>query len=254
MPDRPDQPRYAQIADDLGRQIDAGILGPGMPLPTQAELCAEFKVTRPTIGAVLRELERRGRIGTMKNRGSFVLPPTPTRVISGDRYELDLAAALAGATPDPTDPTLPRAKVSEVQADEQVARLFNIPVGTPLVCREWVSREGGRPVQITRTYLPLDLVPDRAAPLLGVGGSPMPYLVSVGVRPAEVTEVVASRAPTHDEESVLQPGTGQVFALTRRVLDADKRVVEVAREVVLSALGTELVYRVPLPKLPKPRR
>jgi GntR family transcriptional regulator len=245
-PSPPDQLIYARIADDLRARIDAGNLGGILPLPSDAALVQEYgvkfnggrPVSRNSVRQALAILRDEGRIYTVKGRGSYVTPPMPSRHISTDRYDKELAAVLAGQTPDPADPTLPTADVSTVDADADLARLFDVPPGTRLVRRDWVTRIGGVPAQLTTSYLPADLALDLDAPLLRVGGGVIAYLVSVGVKPPmPVREVSAFRPASPVEAETFPTGVGWVVAITRQIR-AGGRVVEVAREIVLPARNT----------------
>lgn len=62
----------ARVAEDLRSRLAAGDLPPGSRLPTETELSAEFKVSRPTVRAALRELETLGLVRTQHGVGTFV--------------------------------------------------------------------------------------------------------------------------------------------------------------------------------------
>ena len=51
-----------QVAALLGRRIVAGDLTPGTTLPTEAELCESFNVSRTTIREALKKLHGKGLI------------------------------------------------------------------------------------------------------------------------------------------------------------------------------------------------
>lgn len=64
------------LADDIVRRlkddIHAGRYPPGSRLPTEAELCAEFGVSRPTVRAAVKELDVLGLSQTRHGVGTFV--------------------------------------------------------------------------------------------------------------------------------------------------------------------------------------
>ena len=60
-------PRYLQIADALRR----GLRGEGERLPSEHQLCARFKVSRPTIRQALDVLVQEGRLYRHAGRGTF---------------------------------------------------------------------------------------------------------------------------------------------------------------------------------------
>lgn len=73
---------YEQVADQLRELIVCGDLGPAQRLPSEAELAAEFGVSRPTVREALRLLSADSLIRTAKgaNGGNFVTLPTVDHV------------------------------------------------------------------------------------------------------------------------------------------------------------------------------
>ncbi|HEY4373381.1 MAG TPA: GntR family transcriptional regulator [Burkholderiales bacterium] len=75
-------PQYTLLAQELLRGIDAGNYPLGSLLPTEAELCKRFAVSRITARAAVRELQNRGlvsrhpgigtRIESLQTRAEFV--------------------------------------------------------------------------------------------------------------------------------------------------------------------------------------
>ena len=76
MNDRPRIPRYLQIAEALRRDLR----GEGERIESEHQLCARFKVSRPTIRQALDVLVQEGRLYRHAGRGTFSTP-TP----GGDR-------------------------------------------------------------------------------------------------------------------------------------------------------------------------
>ena len=64
---RPGIPRYVQIAD----AIRSGLRGEGERIPSEHELCAKFKVSRPTVRQALDVLVHEGRLFRHAGRGTF---------------------------------------------------------------------------------------------------------------------------------------------------------------------------------------
>lgn len=85
----------AQVAEDLRSRLAAGDLPPGSRLPTETQLAAEFKVSRPTVRAALRELETLGLVRTQHGVGTFV---TDNPVIRAGLERMDSITASIRAT------------------------------------------------------------------------------------------------------------------------------------------------------------
>ena len=69
----------SRVSEDLRSRLAAGDPPPGSRLPTESELSAEFRVSRPTVRAALRELEALGLVRTQHGVGTFVTEPPAVR-------------------------------------------------------------------------------------------------------------------------------------------------------------------------------
>ncbi|MEV0445478.1 winged helix-turn-helix domain-containing protein [Streptomyces spectabilis] len=93
MPERPSDPNtphapYMRVLNALMDQIGTGEgkrFPPGAKLPSEAELCAEFKVARMTARRAVRVLRERGLVATEWGKGTFVVgSPVPESEHQGD--------------------------------------------------------------------------------------------------------------------------------------------------------------------------
>jgi len=77
------RPAYRQVADELRRQILAGLLSAGHRLPSEPELSQAFGVSRGTVREALRVLASQHLIETLRgvHGGSFVAAPDPARIV-----------------------------------------------------------------------------------------------------------------------------------------------------------------------------
>lgn len=60
------------ISASLKREIRDGVYPPGSRLPTEADLCERFGVSRPTVRAAVKELDVLGLVHTRHGVGTFV--------------------------------------------------------------------------------------------------------------------------------------------------------------------------------------
>ena len=67
---------YKQVAQSISSAITSGEFPPNTKLPTQAQLCAQFQVSRITIGTALDILESQGVLKKKAGMGTFVCPKT----------------------------------------------------------------------------------------------------------------------------------------------------------------------------------
>ncbi len=80
---RPVRKAFEQVADQLRQHIVLGTLAPGDRLPTEAELSAQFGVSRGTVREALRTLGSEGLISTSRggNGGSFAAVPKASHLV-----------------------------------------------------------------------------------------------------------------------------------------------------------------------------
>lgn len=65
-------PLYEQLKRVLSGMIDTGVLKVGDQLPTTAELCSRFGVSRITVTKALDDLARQGAVTRIQGKGTFV--------------------------------------------------------------------------------------------------------------------------------------------------------------------------------------
>ena len=72
------RPPFEQIADYYADQIANGALRPGDRIPSGAELCAEWKVSKATANKAIAKLKAEGLIVTTVGIGAKVAEPPTT--------------------------------------------------------------------------------------------------------------------------------------------------------------------------------
>lgn len=72
------EPSYRQIAADLRARIERGDLGAGDVVPSEAELTAQYGVSRGTTRQAFLELQAAGLIDAIQGKGRFVREPPPS--------------------------------------------------------------------------------------------------------------------------------------------------------------------------------
>lgn len=66
------EPLYVQLANQLAASISSGRLASGQQLPTEAELMADFGISRVTVRQAVQLLSRNGQVISRRGKGSFV--------------------------------------------------------------------------------------------------------------------------------------------------------------------------------------
>jgi DNA-binding GntR family transcriptional regulator len=68
-------PIYRQIAAEIQRRIDAGAYDDTMRIPSEADICDEFDVSRKTARAAVGVLVEQGLVIPVHGKGVFVKGP-----------------------------------------------------------------------------------------------------------------------------------------------------------------------------------
>lgn len=253
----PDRPLYRRIADDLRGRIQSGDLPPGMVLPAARELIEQYGTSKTTVERALTTLRTEGLIESAQGRDTRVRKRPTVRRISSERYKVDLGPQTADrpATSFTRDQNISWEEYrldrtyTWIEADERLAELFGVEVGTRVLDRRFVFYAKGVPSQMSRPCLLASDV--EGTPVDDPANEPWPggtiaQLRSIGIEVDDITESVTARMPTAEEAQTLRMGPGvPVLAITRRML-AGGRVVEVADPIVIPADGVILDYRIPL--------
>lgn len=164
--------KYERVAGQLRQQIDRGDYPPGARLPSQAQICKAFGVSRPTAIDALRVLRAEGRIRTEAGSGAFVLGPDERRAAAG----VDAGAGWARIGGDLLDvPERERGanlvQAGFMRAPSHVRAGLGLAPGAMAFLRRLVDGGGG-PAGLVSVWLPLGLADgtDLAGPeLLGEG-------------------------------------------------------------------------------------
>ncbi|MGW4030733.1 GntR family transcriptional regulator [Streptomyces sp. NPDC004838] len=233
------QPEYLRIAADLRRRISSGEFGPGDRLPTLPALCTEYRVSETTIRNALGLLRGEGLIETRARAGTLVRPRPPVHRLPADRYRSTPGAASTPYTRDQgigwSEYRLDK-RFEKIQADAELAALFECEPGERLLARHFVFFDTGLPTQMSTSYVRWTDV--AGTPVADPINEPWPggtraQMASLGITVTRITESFTAAMPTELEAATLQIGAGvPVIRYTRRHIADTGRVVEVAHPIV----------------------
>lgn len=230
-----DRPPYEQMAAEMRARIMAGDLLPGTQLPSTAHLVTEFGVSNTTVQKALAVLKAEGYLTSRQGKGVFVRDRQPFRVEIGAYFP-----------PTPGGYSYELLEVAEVPAPSAVAAAFNMEAGDRVLLRRRLLRHAGRPVEIERSYYPLEMAggTELAGSQRIPGGAPR-VLASLGYELQYLVDAVSSRMPTNEEIDLLALPEVPVIRQFRVAYTHEDRPVEVSILVKGSHLY-ELVYRLPV--------
>ena len=228
----------ASVSQEIRKAIEDGEYEPGDKLPSEAELCERFEVSRPTVRVGLQELAALGLIRTVRGVGSFVADVSPVR--SGLERLESITESIRGVGKVP-GMIYGRRTIRLVLPDE--AARMGVPAGTEaLELRRTVTADG-----VTVAYS-FDLIP---MSILGEGfdvstleGSMFEFLenrlgVRIAMALAEVHAVESDRigwGPEADRH--------RLFVLLDQVhLDAEDNPVMYSRSYFVEGAYSFVVIR-----------
>lgn len=147
-------PYYLQLKSILADKIERGDLRPDEKLPSEAEICDEFAVSRTVVRQALRDMEYEGLIFKKKGKGTYVARPkiveSFVQKLSG--FHEDMA----------TQQRRTRSLVLRlelVRATSRVAKLLRLRSGSKVVLLRRLRFVEEDPLQLVSSYLPRHLCP-----------------------------------------------------------------------------------------------
>lgn len=126
------EPLYYQIREKIRSQICGGVYPPNSMIPTEAELCQIYGVSRITVRRAIMDLVKEGRLTRSQGKGTFVSEAyglTTMNGVQGFSQELlglnmRPSARLINCKIRPADPALKRALA--LQDNEPVATISRL--------------------------------------------------------------------------------------------------------------------------------
>lgn len=212
------QPQYRQIERALRERISA--LWPGERVPSDAELCVEFGVSRMTARHAMQQLAEDGLIRREPGRGSFVArPPAHRRATRLMTFTQEMTRA--GRIP--SSRVLTRVIRPSSPAEAASLGITNLQ---PIVHLRRVRQADGEPIALESTVLLGATAEAVMAADLGVG-SLHETLVRAGFPPRRGTGTISAAAATAEDARYLAIRTGDPLLVERRIIvDSHGRRIE----------------------------
>jgi GntR family transcriptional regulator len=231
-------PRYFEIEQSL-RERAAG-LQPDSPLPSEAQLCEEFGVSRMTARAAVQRLVQDGLVYRIPGRGTFVAPSRANRT-AGHILSFSDEMRRKGRTPSSRVIEHRRRRAS---AEEQ----RRLGVSEVVVLRR-VRLADGKPLAVERAVFPAERV---GAALNGdlEHRSLFQTLVSAGLVPTTGTAALSAEAASAEDARLLRMRKGAPLLVERRLIhDQDGNPLEwTESRYVGSRYGIDVEFDVELPR------
>ncbi|HTW10209.1 MAG TPA: GntR family transcriptional regulator [Acidimicrobiales bacterium] len=212
---------YTQLKRILLKDLEANGIA-GKLLPTEAELCARYSVSRTVVRQALAELKNEGLVYKLRGKGTFVAgPKLGIRYIQGALGFYDYMTN-AGLTVQSRV-----LKLATERCGVNIAKLLEIRVGDEVVRLDRVRSVDGRPVQVVRAFMPARLFPGLVD--LDMTDKSLYQVLrdGYGVRPARGHRGLEAVALSREDAKHLGVGAGsaglRMYSITR---SADNVVFE----------------------------
>lgn len=145
-------PYYYQLRQILEAEIGSGRIDVGDRLPSEAELCNRYGVSRTVVRQTLSDLENESLIVRFKGRGSFVAGPKTSEHLVQSLTSLHEDVQARGQNLETRVLRLETEPVSPYVAD-----ILKLAPGAEIVLLERLRIVDGVPWQLTTAYLPFAL-------------------------------------------------------------------------------------------------
>jgi len=147
-------PYYHQLKLFLLGEIRSGRLKQEQKLPSEAEFCELYSVSRTVVRQTIKELQNEGYLTTEKGKGTFISRP---RIIEG------FVQSLSGFYEDMVKRgyrvTTHILKQELIPASHHVSQQLRIEEGTPVVVISRIRKLDDEPSVYVTTYMPQEICP-----------------------------------------------------------------------------------------------
>ncbi len=232
-------PRYYEIEQELRERADR--LEPDSPLPSEAQLCEEFGVSRMTARAAVQRLVQDGLVYRVPGRGTFVAAARANRTAG---HILSFSDEMRRKGRVPSSRVIERRQRRATEAEER-----RLGVRDVVVLRR-VRLADGKPLVLEQAVFPADRVSDTLEGDLE-HESLFETLVTAGLVPTSGTAALAAEAATAEDARLLRVRKGAPLLVERRLIhDQDGKPLEwTESRYIGSRYGIDVDFDVELPPL-----
>ena len=199
MPIEVPQPKYVVVVNAIQRRIEDGVYALGSLIPSEAQIQAEFNVSRPTAVRALNILQQDGWIDAEQGKGRFVR----SRTSIASRQAPGEASALLRREETPVFKLL---RAGPVLASDRVGGALEIDPGTPVIARQRLLTSEIGPIELGTAYVPVELA---AGTGMGEGAPIAEGLIRrieqvKGIEFDHAVQRISARLPTKAEATALE--------------------------------------------------
>jgi GntR family transcriptional regulator len=221
-------PRYQRVADELIRRIGAGKYPVGEYLPTEMELCRQYKISRHTVREALRQVRDAGLISRRRRVGTEVVARMPTASYRQPTNSIKDLLQYAEET------RLSVLQTKRVSCTTPLAELLECGEGDTWLRIDSLRAvpDDIRPICMTTAYVDAGL-PDIDKQLERLTGPISAMLERVyGIRIARIEQSIQAVRLTKRQAKLLRSDAGSpALRAIRRYYDARGRLIELSNAI-----------------------
>ena len=229
-------PLYFQLENLIKRCISSGLVKPGDTLPSEAELCRSFGISRSTVRQAIGELEEEGLVIRHQGKGTFIAEPKLHRR-SENIYSFTSEANAMGLHPSST-----LVDFAVIKPAEDLRRMLELQSrDIPVYRFTRIRRVDEIPLMLETSYYPTYVYPNLTPELLKTH-SVYSLLYERGIIPVsavdtyEAVRLEASEAALLEtragsagfsHQRITRSENGEAFELTQSVMRGDRTKLEI---------------------------
>lgn len=192
--------KYEAVMEDIRKHIEDGTYPAYSQLPSVADLCERYDVSKITVNKAMDELEARGLISRRRGSGSFVKRVRP---LGKGEFSGQMDGFMAEHRERGEHVESKVIEFSVVHPSDRVARALDIDEDSFVYHIIRVRSADGRPLAIEYTYMPIDVIPDLKSKTLMA--SIYSYIEDdLGLRIASAHRTIRACLPSELEQTELQ--------------------------------------------------
>ncbi|WP_059105658.1 GntR family transcriptional regulator [Shouchella shacheensis] len=145
---------HAKIKNEIIDRIRLGDYPVQSQLPTEAEFCDNFNVSRTTVRTALQQLSQEGYVYRRQGRGTFVSEPKVKTSLSQTVSSFNEQVTLQGKQPE-----IHVVSLDVIPADDMLASTLSCETNAPIQRLVRIRYADGHPLQYEMAYVPWGLAP-----------------------------------------------------------------------------------------------
>jgi DNA-binding GntR family transcriptional regulator len=216
-------PLYFQVAQQLQKLIESGVLPPGTRLSNEIAMADQCGLSRPTMRQAMQHLVDKGLLARKRGVGTQV-------VTNRIRRQVELTSLYEDLERDERRPRTDVLSLETIPASGETAAELRVPEGSDVVAVERLRYADDQPIALMHNYLPAGLLTLSAESLAGAGLYQL--LRESGIDLSTAAQTIGARRATAAEAKLLgEVRGGTLLTMTRTAYDSSGKPVEYGTHV-----------------------